>query len=100
MAHFFCDAVSGSEAVLLGEEAKHIARVLRMREGERLTVSTPDGMEHDCVIVLSSPEQVLLTVERSYPNETEPQVKVTLAAFPSLKIVFNVITLNFICKNL
>lgn len=78
MAHFFCDAVSGSEAVLLGEEAKHIARVLRMREGERLTVSTPDGMEHDCVITLSSPEQVLLTVERSYPNETEPRVKVTL----------------------
>lgn len=78
MPHFFCETVADGRAVLTGEDARHLAKVLRMREGESLTLSAPNGMDYDCVIEALSPDQVLLAVQREYPNETEPHTKITL----------------------
>lgn len=78
MPHFFCEAVTGDRAVITGEDARHIAKVLRMRLGEGLTLSAADGMDYDCVIEGLSPELVELCIQRAYPNETEPRAKVTL----------------------
>ena len=78
MPHFFCEAVTGDRAVITGEDARHIAKVLRMRLGEGLTLSAVDGMDYDCVIEGLSPELVELSIQRAYPNETEPRAKVTL----------------------
>ena len=77
-ASFFCEAVTGDRAVITGEDARHIAKVLRMRLGEGLTLSAADGMDYDCVIEGLSPELVELCIQRAYPNETEPRAKVTL----------------------
>ena len=77
MPRFFVNAVAGEDVVITGEDAAHISRSLRMREGERLTVC--DGTsDHSCVIRMLSPDAVYLRVEDSRPTVSEPNVRVTL----------------------
>lgn len=64
--------------VLTGADASHIARSLRMRAGERLTVSDSRGTDFDCVITAVTPEQVTLQIEKEHPSESEPDIAVTL----------------------
>lgn len=50
--HFFTapDQVRGDVAVLSGDEARHAARVLRVRPGERITISDDAGHVYDAVV--------------------------------------------------
>jgi len=41
--HFFASDVSGASVVLVGEDARHAIRVLRIRAGEQITVSNGAG---------------------------------------------------------
>ncbi|MBR3987756.1 MAG: 16S rRNA (uracil(1498)-N(3))-methyltransferase [Clostridia bacterium] len=60
-----------------GDDAQHIRKSLRMKEGEELTLVSPDGTEHSCVIEGFS-EGVEVKVVSSKPCQQEPTVKVTL----------------------
>lgn len=63
---------------LEGADASHIARSLRMKVGEALTVSDSKGTDFMCEIFSVTPERVELTVKEVKPSESEPDVKVTL----------------------
>ncbi len=77
MAWFFTENELGSDSCELeGENLKH-ARVLRLREGEAVTLVTPSGLRHDCE-VSSAEGGVTLRVTKSRPCENEPDVFVTL----------------------
>ena len=78
MPRFFTETIDETKGLITGDDAKHIAKVLRMRAGERLTACDCQGRDYDCVISDVTDKQVELTVERVYPSETEPSVKVTL----------------------
>lgn len=64
--------------VLSGADAHHIARSLRMRRGDELTVCTQDGVEYDCVLSDLSPERVTLTVRGARRTFAEPEVRVSV----------------------
>lgn len=77
-AWFFTEEeIDTNKYIITGENAKHI-RVLRMRNGEELTLVTPLGIQHDCVIVDVNQSQVVVDVLGSHPCENEPDVFVTL----------------------
>ena len=63
---------------LEGADANHIARSLRMRVGEALTVSDSKGTDFNCVISGINPDRVELQVKEIKPSESEPDVSVTL----------------------
>jgi 16S rRNA (uracil1498-N3)-methyltransferase len=63
--------------MITGENAKHI-RVLRMKNGEELTLVTPNGIQHDCAVADVNQNGVEVDVKESYPCRNEPDVFVTL----------------------
>lgn len=77
MAWFFTDENIKDTYLISGEDAQHIRKSLRMKEGEELTLVSPDGQEHLCVIEDFN-EGVAVKVMTSKPCEQEPSVKVTL----------------------
>ena len=80
MANFFVDkdAFSSDPIVISGEEANHIIKVLRMKEGESLTVFDTEGNCADGVIEKIGQKEVSVSVKRRYESDTEPKLKITL----------------------
>ena len=83
MAWFFTnDEITTEYYTVTGEDAAHIARSLRMKVGEALTLCTPDGRRHECEIAEitrdGSRHDVRVRVLRSTVCEQEPDVKVSL----------------------
>lgn len=83
MAWFFLnDDLKTEEYTLTGSDAAHIARSLRMKPGEKLTLCTPDGRRHDCEITDVSRDgpndEVKVRVLSSTVCEQEPHTKVSL----------------------
>ncbi len=63
--------------LIIGDDAAHITKSLRMKEGERVCVCDMARREYDCT-VSSVGEEVLLMVEGEKESDTEPPYKVTL----------------------
>jgi 16S rRNA (uracil1498-N3)-methyltransferase len=78
MPRFFTETIDETKGIITGDDAKHIAKVLRMKAGEKLVACDCQGRDYDCVISEVCDKQVELTVEKVYPSETEPSVMVTL----------------------
>jgi 16S rRNA (uracil1498-N3)-methyltransferase len=79
MAWFFADtAITTEDYTITGEDAAHISRSLRMREGEGLTLCTPDGRRYECAITTITRDTVTVRVLSSTVCEQEPTLRVTL----------------------
>ena len=63
---------------LEGAEAGHIARSLRMKIGEALTVSDSKGTDFNCVISGITADRVELEIKEVKRSESEPDISVTL----------------------
>lgn len=81
MPRFFIeptDAREGGSIMLSGEDARHIARVLRMRPSEAITLCDGVGFDYRCEIAAVEPDSVEARVLQKLPNETEPAVRIRL----------------------
>lgn len=78
MSRFFVTPFSGDTAVLTGQEAHHIARVLRMRVGEDLLLCDGSGTDYGCRITSLTDGEVQAQVLYRTPTASEPTVSVTL----------------------
>ncbi|HIS69259.1 MAG TPA: 16S rRNA (uracil(1498)-N(3))-methyltransferase [Candidatus Gallacutalibacter stercoravium] len=77
MPRFFVPPISGDSYIVTGGDAQHIAKSLRMRPGEQLTLC--DGAtDYRCVVSSVSPQAVELQVEGREPCRSEPSLRVTL----------------------
>lgn len=61
-----------------GEDANHIARVLRAREGEQFTVCDGQGFDYSCEIEGISASEIKLSIISKKPCDVEPNIKITL----------------------
>ena len=61
-----------------GDDAVHIAKSLRMRVGEKITVCDSKGTEFDCVIKSLSKNRVDMDILKETTGQTEPDISVTL----------------------
>lgn len=78
MAWFFTEHIDGKTHSITGEDARHIAKSLRMARGEELTLCDRQGVEHRCVIKEINPGSVEVDVLENFPCQNEPGVKITL----------------------
>lgn len=67
-----------AEPYIDGSDASHIARSLRMKIGEQLTVCDTVGTDFLCEIADISPERVDLNILEKAENKTEASVNITL----------------------
>lgn len=78
MPRFFADCAEGNEVVIAGEDARHIAGVLRMRPGESLTVCDGKGIDCACVIQSVGREEVRLKTLSRSRSLGEPETEITV----------------------
>lgn len=78
MSRFFVTPFDGDTAVIGGQDAHHISRVLRMQVGDELTLCDAHGTDYTCTITALSNDEVLLRVCNRTPSATEPTTAVTL----------------------
>ena len=80
MPRFFIDSPCepGGLVTVAGEDARHIAKSLRMREGEPLDLCDGLGTDYHCEIDSLSPDAVTVRVLSAQPSRTEPRTLVTL----------------------
>jgi len=67
------------EVVIAGQEARHIAKVLRHKPGDEILGTNGRGDEFKMVIKNIQPERVLVNVFEKREGQREPQHKLTLA---------------------
>ena len=77
MPRFFIDEAVVGTFRLVGEDAAHIAKSLRMRLGETLTLCH-EGLDYTCKIVGFERDAVLVELLSVQPCAAEPNVAVTL----------------------
>lgn len=77
MPRFFCENINENNVVITGQDAKHISRVLRMKQGETLVLCDGNGIDYYCKINDIS-EDIKLSVVEKKKNESEPDVYITL----------------------
>ncbi len=80
MYHFFVEetAVEGGRIRLTGGDVKHIKNVLRLKAGDRITVSDNSGKEYLCVICQLTNEAVFVKIEDMQGTASELPVEIWL----------------------
>lgn len=78
MPRFFTEPPQGQLARLTGEDARHVARVLRMREGESITLCDGAGTDYHGEIAAILPDEVTVRVVRSESSASEPAARIRL----------------------
>ena len=74
MPRFFVkkEQIQNQTVTIIGEDAHHISRALRMAAGERIIVCDAQGTDYTCVLTDFLPDRVLAQVEGEGPTQTEP----------------------------
>ena len=85
LPRFFTDtagmsAGGGDRLYISGEDARHIAKVLRVRPGDRLTLCNGAGTDFLCEVTSVSPDKTECRVLEAKPSVSEPGVRVTIYA--------------------
>lgn len=78
MQKLFVDFIPQGKVILNEEQSRHIARSLRMKVGDMLTLTCGDGDDYGCIIDEINSERVILSVCYKQVNNSEPEVKVSL----------------------
>ena len=85
MARFFVskDKISENTILITDADAHHIARSLRMAEGDEATVCDGEGAEYLCTLVRIRDEECVLEIKEKIDGKTESPIFITLCmAYP------------------
>ncbi len=80
MANFYItrEDITEDKALITGEEALHISRVLRMKKGDEVTLCDGEGTFYEAVLSDFSEKSVTADIISSRRAETEPKVQITI----------------------
>lgn len=70
--------ITEKQALITGEEAQHISRVLRMKKGDEVTLCDGEGNFYEAVLSDFSDKSVTADILSSRRAETEPETKITI----------------------
>lgn len=78
MPRFFCTDIREPYIHITGDDAHHISRVLRLREGDSLVICDGNGTDYTADIEEIAPHEVRLIITGSSPTLSEPSLQITL----------------------
>ncbi len=70
--------VSGTRVTVTGDDAHHLATVLRLRPGDRFQAIAPGGVEHEVAIIAASRREIVGEITASRTIEPEARLRLTL----------------------
>lgn len=81
MSHlYFTKEVFDSTALLCDEDALHLCRVLRAKEGDIITLCDGKGMEYEARLTKVQPQDAQAEILSKQKSASEPDIEVTLYA--------------------
>lgn len=78
MRRFFIDEVTRPTVRIRGEEARHMQKVLRMKEGDSFILFDGSGIDYPCRIQAAGPDGITASVGEGALSSLEPSVRITL----------------------
>lgn len=80
MHRFFVDKtnIDNGNFHIDGDDAKHIGKVIRLREGDIIELCDSQGMDYIGIITHMDRDKIYGRIEKSYPSISEPSCKLTL----------------------
>ncbi len=80
MPKFFFDPRTARDGMvtLEGENAKHLLKVLRVREGDGLILCDGESFDYDATVQSVSKDSLTVYLHRKYENAAEPKTQITL----------------------
>lgn len=80
MPKFFVsqDKITENQIIIDTEDVAHISRVLRLGEGDCITVCDSRGTDYDAEIMSLEPNKIVCKINSSSASASEPNIKVTL----------------------
>ncbi len=80
MQRFFFDdeKITDNKFTVTGDKHNHIVKVLRMSVGEYAVFCDGQGIDFECQLLSCDKQIAIFEVIKSYPNQTEPQIKITV----------------------
>lgn len=79
MAHrYFISELCGRQAVVSGDEARHLIKVMRIKPGRQLLLTYKDGYDYTATADRIEDGQVIFTVLSKQKNPADPQKKLTV----------------------
>ena len=81
MRRFFCHdtPLVGEDASITGQDARHLALVLRLKPGDDVVVLSGDGREYLGRIVHIAPDEVKATILSEHLSSADPAILITVA---------------------
>jgi 16S rRNA (uracil1498-N3)-methyltransferase len=78
MRRFYFKNIQTPKVQIRGEEARHMLKVLRMKEGDSFILFDGSGTDYPCRIDSVANNELTATVGRGILNDREPSVRITL----------------------
>ena len=80
LSRFFADKeqFSSDFVTLLGDDVKHISKVLRMRAGDEITLCDKCGTDYRCSIREIYSDKIIADILSKEPNKAEAPINITL----------------------
>lgn len=80
MSKFFIEPenIFEEKIIITGEDVKHIKNVLRSKPGDEIVLSNGNGIDYIVKIDSLEAEQIITSIIKSFINENEPPIEVTL----------------------
>ena len=75
---YFTTDITGATARLHGDDAHHLARVMRGRVGDTVVLCDGNATEYTATITAITEGEVAFSVEPGYPSVAEPRLEATL----------------------
>ncbi|HET7558220.1 MAG TPA: 16S rRNA (uracil(1498)-N(3))-methyltransferase [Rhodanobacteraceae bacterium] len=77
--HVDADLAAGSEIILPAQAAAHVARVLRLRAGDRVSLFNGDGNDYAAELIAATPREARARVLEAQANRSESPLRIVLA---------------------
>ena len=72
------ELINGDVAKIIGDDVKHIYKVLRISEGEKVTLNNCEGIEYLGKVISVSKQEVLIEILEKLEDNNESNLNITL----------------------
>ncbi|OQY52743.1 MAG: rRNA methyltransferase [Desulfobacteraceae bacterium 4572_89] len=70
--------INGTKAVIKGQDARHIYRVLRLKTGNSIHLTNGDGVDYEGDILTAGPALIEIHLNSQHPSTTESKLNLTV----------------------
>ena len=70
------ELINGDVAKIIGDDVKHIYKVLRITQGEKVTLNNCEGVEYIAKVISVTKQEVLLEVLEKLDVNNESDIKI------------------------